>query len=35
MGSELEICYNALAIYLTIIKILEECKKRWWVNPYE
>jgi len=35
MESDLERCYNAIIIYLNIIRALEEYKKRWWVNPYE
>jgi len=35
MGSELERCYDALIIWLNIIKAWEEAVKRWWVNPFE
>ncbi len=34
MESELEICYNTIIIYLTILKALKEAAKRWWVDPW-
>ncbi len=35
MGSEeLERCYDALIIYLNILRALEEAVKRWWVDPF-
>ena len=35
MGSELDRCFEAVVIYLNILKALKEFVKRWWVNPYE
>lgn len=35
MESKLEICYNAIIIYLNILKYLKESAKRWWVDPFE
>ncbi len=35
MVKELERCYDALIIWLNILKAYKEAIKRWWVNPYE